>query len=237
MPISAWLGQEPGQEAMDRRIAEEALLAGVDAVSEQALQEPSVASSGAAGLAPGAAEGLASAPVQRQLDPAVASDLLSRDVQPGSGSLGHDDERPGSAPQGGAELAVSSSSRASNLAADGNSRGISAGSQVPQGTVSDGQALTGGASSSADVSRDSANQQEVYREGSGAQPAQEQLAGLLEEGKALLRRGRELSRSGYDYGEADALLQDAMACFEEAAAIEPASVKVLVRPFSPVEMV
>ena len=43
-------------------------------------------------------------------------------------------------------------------------------------------------------------------------------------------RGRELSRSGYDYGEADALLQDAMACFEEAAVIDPSSTKVLVCP-------
>ena len=58
--------------------------------------------------------------------------------------------------------------------------------------------------------------------------AEEQLAGLLEEGKAFLRQGRELSRSGYEYGEADALLQDAMACFEEAAAIDPTSTKVLV---------
>ena len=61
--------------------------------------------------------------------------------------------------------------------------------------------------------------------------AEEQLAGLLEEGKAFLRQGRELSRSGYEYGEADALLQDAMACFEEAAAIDPTSTKVLVCPF------
>ncbi len=60
--------------------------------------------------------------------------------------------------------------------------------------------------------------------------AEEQLAGLLEEGKALLRQGRELSRSGYEYGEADALLQDAMACFEEAAAIDSTSTKVLVCP-------
>lgn len=59
--------------------------------------------------------------------------------------------------------------------------------------------------------------------------AEEELAGLLEEGKALLRRGRELSRGGYDYGEADAALQDAMACFEEASALDPASTKVLVR--------
>ena len=59
-------------------------------------------------------------------------------------------------------------------------------------------------------------------------PAEEQLAALLEEGKGLLRQGRELSRSGYAYGEADALLQDAMTCFEEAAAIAPTSTKVLV---------
>ena len=63
----------------------------------------------------------------------------------------------------------------------------------------------------------------------GSLSAEEQLGGLLEEGKGLLRRGRELSRGGVEYGEADALLQDAMACFEEAAAIDSSSTKVLVR--------
>lgn len=62
----------------------------------------------------------------------------------------------------------------------------------------------------------------------GSMAAQEQLGSLLEEGKGLLRQGRELSRGGVAYGEADALLQDAMACFEEAAAIDPGSTKVLV---------
>ena len=232
VPISAWLGQDSGQEAMDRRIAEEALLAGVDAISEQALQQPSVASSGAEGLAPGAAEGLSSAPVQRQLDSAEATASLSRDLQPDSGSAGRDDERSGATPQGRAETAASSSSRESGFAADGSGDGISAGGQVPEGAASEAQALTSGASP-AYASRDSAGQQEVYREGSGAEMPQEQLAELLEEGKALLRRGRELSRSGYDYGEADALLQDAMACFEEAAALAPTSVKVLVRASGP----
>ena len=233
VPISAWLGQDSGQEAMDRRIAEEALLAGVDAISEQALQEQSVASSGAAGLAPGAAEGLASAPVQRQLDPAVASDSLSRDSQPSSSSLRRDDERPDTTSKGRADIAASSSSQESGVAADGTGDRNNSDRHAPEEAASNGLALTDGASSSAYESRDPAGQQEVYREGSGSEAVQEQLAGLLEEGKALLRQGRELSRSGYDYGEADALLQDAMACFEEAAAIEPTSVKVLVRILEP----
>ena len=234
VPISAWLGQDSGQGAMHRRIAEEALLAGVDAISEQALQEPSVASSGAAGLAPGAAEGLASAPVQRQLDPTAASDSLSRDVQPGSGSSGRDEERTETTAQGYAEIAASSSSQESGVAADGRSDRSSTDRHAPEEAASNGLALTGGASSSAFESRNPAGQQEAYREGGSDESAEEQLAGLLEEGKALLRRGRELSRSGYDYGEADALLQDAMACFEEAAAIESTSVKVLVRSLEPV---
>ena len=234
VPISAWLGQDSGQEAMDRRIAEEALLAGVNAISEQALQESSVASSGAAGLAPGAAEGLASAPVQRQLDPTEADASLSRDFQPGSGSSGLNNERLGGTNQGRAEIAASSSSQESKSAADGSGDGISMDRQAPQEAASYGQASTGGASTSAYESRNPAGQQEAYREGSSDESAEEQLAGLLEEGKALLRRGRELSRSGYDYGEADALLQDAMACFEEAATIESTSVKVLVRSLEPV---
>ena len=234
VPISAWLGQDSGQGAMDRRIAEEALLAGVDAISEQALQEPAIASSGAAGLPPGAAEGLASAPVQRQLNFTAGSDSLSRDLQPGGGSSGCDDERTGTTPQGYAEIAASSSSQESGIAADDSDDRNNTDRHTLEEAASSGLAATGGASSSAYESRDPAGQQEAYREGGGAESAQEQLAGLLEEGKALLRRGRELSRGGYDYGEADALLQDAMACFEEAAAIEPASVKVLVRPLESV---
>ncbi|CAK0782613.1 hypothetical protein CVIRNUC_005815 [Coccomyxa viridis] len=227
VPISAWLGQDSGQEAMDRRIAEEALLAGVDAISEQALHEASVATSGAAGFAPGAAEGLASAPVQRQLDRTLASDSLSSDIQPSSGLSGRDDERTGTTAQGCAEISASSSSQETGFAADGSGNGVSTGRHAPSEETASNEQTSRGESSSAYVSRDPAGQQEAYREGSGAEAAQEQLAGLLEEGKALLRQGRELSRGGYDYGEADALLQDAMACFEEAAAIEPTSVKVL----------
>ena len=233
VPISAWLGQDSGQEAMDRRIAEEALLAGVDAISEQALHEASVATSGAAGLAPGAAEGLASAPVQRQLDRTSASDSLSSDIQPSSGLSGRDDERTGTTAQGRAEISASSSSQETGFAADGSGNGVSTGRHAPSEETASNEQTSRGESSSAYVSRDPAGQQEAYREGSGAEAAQEQLAGLLEEGKALLRQGRELSRGGYDYGEADALLQDAMACFEEAAAIEPTSVKVLVCSFEP----
>ena len=231
VPISAWLGQDSGQEAMDRRIAEEALLAGVDAISEQALQEPSVASSGAAGSPPGAAEGLASAPVQKQLDTSAPHRSLSRESQPGSSSSGHDDERKGTPSQGRAEVAASSGSRKGSFASDGSIDGTSTGRRVPEGAVFSEWASTGQAPP-ADVSTNPAGQQEVYREGGGAESAQEELAGLLEEGKGLLRQGRELSRGGYDYGEADALLQGAMACFEEAAAIEPTSIKVLVRLLS-----
>ncbi len=65
VPISAWLGQP--SEPMDQRIAEEALLAGVDYASDAMDAEGALsASSGSSVLAPGAAEGLASAPLQLQ---------------------------------------------------------------------------------------------------------------------------------------------------------------------------
>ena len=71
VPISAWLGQP--SEPMDRRIAEEALLAGAecdpDLLGTLDTRGALNASSGAL-LAPGAVEGLASAPPpqQQQLD-------------------------------------------------------------------------------------------------------------------------------------------------------------------------
>ena len=63
----------------------------------------------------------------------------------------------------------------------------------------------------------------------GSQSAEEQLEQLLEEGKASLRLGRELSRGGLAYGEAEIALQDAMVAFEEASAIASDSPRVLVR--------
>lgn len=63
----------------------------------------------------------------------------------------------------------------------------------------------------------------------GSKSAEVQLEQLLEEGKASLRRGRELSRGGLAYGEAEIALQDAMAAFEDASAIAPDSPRVLVR--------
>lgn len=62
-----------------------------------------------------------------------------------------------------------------------------------------------------------------------SQSAEERLEQLLEGGKASLRLGRELSRGGLAYGEAEIALQDAMTAFEEASAIAPDSPRVLVR--------
>jgi hypothetical protein len=62
--------------------------------------------------------------------------------------------------------------------------------------------------------------------GTEANGEMERLEALVQEGKQLLRQGRELSRTGFDFGTADAVLQDAMACFEEAASIDSTSIKV-----------
>ena len=103
MPILAWLGQP--SEPMDQRIAEEALLAGVDydpADSSSTLGAPGAldASSGSM-LAPGAAEGLASAPVQQQEqqeEPGLRGDVdssRSRVAQSSSTLAGAGGETPG----------------------------------------------------------------------------------------------------------------------------------------------
>ncbi|KAK9904083.1 hypothetical protein WJX75_004054 [Coccomyxa subellipsoidea] len=55
---------------------------------------------------------------------------------------------------------------------------------------------------------------------------EEQLEALVQEGKQLLREGRQLTKTGFDLGGADLALQDAMACFEEAAQIDSTSIKV-----------
>ncbi|CAL8470912.1 g10454 [Coccomyxa elongata] len=55
---------------------------------------------------------------------------------------------------------------------------------------------------------------------------EEQLEALVQEGKQFLREGRELTKSGFDLGGADLALQDAMACFEDAAQIDSTSIKV-----------
>lgn len=56
------------------------------------------------------------------------------------------------------------------------------------------------------------------------------MEALVQEGKQLLREGRQLTKTGFDLGGADLALQDAMACFEEAAQIDSTSIKVQVAP-------
>ena len=98
MPISAWLGQPSGP--MDRRIAEEALLAGVDynpdSLGTLDAGGALSASSGSV-LAPGAAEGLASAPVQQQYSVSAegVDSSQSRGTQSRSGSPGQGGDTPG----------------------------------------------------------------------------------------------------------------------------------------------
>lgn len=111
VPISAWLGQQ--SEPMDRRIAEEALLAGAGYNHEE--DQASLAASSGAGLAPGAAEGLASAPLQQsqqQQQPQESASIGAgaNDSQPASGFSWQGDEQRRMASQGGMGSGEASSS-------------------------------------------------------------------------------------------------------------------------------
>lgn len=157
VPISAWLGQQ--SEPMDRRIAEEALLAGVDYSSEEA--QSSFGASSGAGLAPGAAEGLTSAPVQSQPVSADSGSSQPRDLQPARGSQQQESVRSG-------ESFRSSSSQESRPGAAGS---------APQGqdaysnpgfeiAVASGLEPSDGGLQDRE-SRDPASEQETYREDAG----------------------------------------------------------------------
>ena len=118
VPISAWLGQQ--SEPMDRRIAEEALLAGAGYNEEN---QASLAASSGAGLAPGAAEGLASAPLQQsQQQPPQESASIgagAKDSQAASGFSWQGDQQRRMASQGGMGLEEASSSSSSQESREG----------------------------------------------------------------------------------------------------------------------
>ena len=113
VPISAWLGQ--ASDPMDQRIAEEALLAGVDHGQDfMGSLDAGGALNASSGplLAPGAAEGLASAPVQQQQYSGSAegtNSSLYRGTQFSSGLPGQGDATSGATPAG--SLPGSSSSQ------------------------------------------------------------------------------------------------------------------------------
>lgn len=56
------------------------------------------------------------------------------------------------------------------------------------------------------------------------------LEGLLSRGMQLLRHARAGITRGADLGGIDVCLQDALACFEAAAAIDGTDARVLVQP-------
>ena len=97
---------------MDRRIAEEALLAGAGYNHEE--DQASLAASSGAGLAPGAAEGLASAPLQQsqQQQPQESASIGpgANDSQAASGFSWQGDEQRRMASQGGMGSGEASSS-------------------------------------------------------------------------------------------------------------------------------
>jgi len=175
VPISAWFGQQ--SEPMDRRIAEEALLAGVDYTPESLdssdAQGPQNASSGN-GLAPGAAEGFTSAPLQQQQQSSTEdrADFQSRGAQSSKGLPWRGDEQSNSTSAGSASedsssedsraaLSENVSQRASDTErrqeADTSSETEVRGSPEESAFGSYGEALP-------DEARGPASQQEVYRE-------------------------------------------------------------------------
>lgn len=140
VPISAWLGQ--ASEPMDRRIAEEALLAGAgcdpDSLGALDARGGLDASSGTM-LAPGAAEGLASAPPPLQQE---QSGLFIGDVE--------------SAPNNGAQSSSSSPVQGGEIPGAG-----SAGSLRDNSSNQDGNPMR--SDSALQQARDGERRQEAYR--------------------------------------------------------------------------
>ena len=175
VPISAWLGQQ--SEPMDRRIAEEALLAGVDynpeSLDSSDAQGPLNASSGN-GLAPGAAEGFTSAPVQQQHQSSTEdrADSQSRGAQSSKGLPQQGGEQSESTSPGSASAGSSSQdSRAApsenvSQQASGTERRQEAyrSSETEERASPEESAFGSSGEAVPDEARGPASQQEAYRE-------------------------------------------------------------------------
>ena len=172
VPISAWLGQQ--SEPMDRRIAEEALLAGAGYNLEE--DQASLAASSGAGLPPGAAEGLASAPAQQsqqqQQQESASIGAGAKNSQAASGFSWQGDEEQRMASQGGM-----GSGEASGSSSSQESRGATVGYAPQQSGAGDrsqevyGSADSRGIAGSAAAGPSSEVLQESGRWGAG-DPAQ-----------------------------------------------------------------